>query len=147
MYCSSSSAQGVCVVCCVWVHVLACVWSDINPEHQSPLTRYVLSFKTRNTKREIDSPWTENRVHWSTGDKRWDAHLELCRSAAGKLLYRTQATWERPQQPSAPCLLKEQQGFFLFFFFQKCGLWALPCTSGSVMWHGGEVQGTSWKQH
>ena len=65
-----------------------------------------------------------------TGDKRWDPHLELCHAAAGKLLYRTQAYVGKAPAASAPSsLLKEQQGLFLFFFFQKRGLWALPCTS------------------
>ena len=58
-------------------------------------------------------------------------------------------SWERPQQPSAPSsLLKEQQGLFLFFFFQKCGLWALPCTPSGVMWPVGrslgELSETTW---
>lgn len=51
----------------------------------------------------------------------------------------------KAQQPSAPPpLLTEQQGFFLFFFFQKWPLGSAVCT-WDVMWHGEEVQGTSWK--
>lgn len=45
-----------------------CVWNGINPERLSSFTRYVLSLKARNTKREIDSSWTENRVHRSQGE-------------------------------------------------------------------------------
>lgn len=111
---------------------------DHHQQHQenlglSQLFRYVLSIKTRNTKWEIDSPWTENRVHWSKGDKGWDSHLELCHAAAGKSMYRTLAMWERPSSLLHLPLSFQQQGFFLFSFF-KSGLWALPCASG--MWCG-----------
>ena len=64
-----------------------------------------------------------------TGDKRWNPHLGLCHTAAGRFALTARSlSWERPQQPSAPSsLLKEQQGLFLFFFFSK--VWPL----GSAM--------------
>ena len=99
----------------------------------SQLIWYILLFKTCNTKRETDSLWTETRVHWSTGDKRWD--LAPCHAAAGR------RTWERPQQPPLlPLSLKSNRAYSGFTFFQSVAFG--PChIRWCVMWRVGRSPG------
>lgn len=120
----------MCMCVCLFLSVGLSV-SGMTLEHHSPFTRYVLSFKTRNTKWEIDSSWTENRVHWSTGDKRWNPHLELCQAAAGKLLYRTQAyVGKAPAAFSSFLSPSRALGLILVFLSSK--MW--PLGSAIYIW-------------
>lgn len=106
-----------------------------------PFTRYVLSFKACNTKWETDSSGTENRVHWSKGNKGWDPYLDQCNTPAGQSPWRTQAcVGEAPADSSSFLTPYRVPGLVLAFLFWKCGLWALPFASMGV-WSGGEVQG------
>ncbi|XP_040109280.1 probable protein BRICK1 [Oryx dammah] len=65
----------------------------------------------------------------------------------GSLLFQQAAS--RGKGPSSlqllPLSLKNKRAYSCFSFFQKCGLWALPCTPRSVMWRVGRSPGTSWK--
>uniref|UniRef100_A0A8C0DS27 Uncharacterized protein n=1 Tax=Balaenoptera musculus TaxID=9771 RepID=A0A8C0DS27_BALMU len=61
----------------------------------------------------------------------------------GSCFYRTKRP--RGKGPSSlqllPLSLKNNRAYSCFSFFQKCGLWALPCTPSSVMWRVGRSPG------